>query len=56
MIKIAINLLIESCVEFLMLFLISCQVSVNGLEMFITGFFVFIQFVMVGLFLPLLHL
>lgn len=55
MIKIAINLLIESCVEFLMLFLISCQVSVNGLEMFITGFFVFIQFVMVGLFLPLLH-
>ncbi|MBO7607358.1 MAG: hypothetical protein J6T28_07055 [Paludibacteraceae bacterium] len=55
MIKIAINLLIESCVEFLMLFLISCQVSVNGIEMFIIGFFVFIQFVMVGLFLPLLH-
>lgn len=57
MIKIAINLLIESCVEFLMLFLISCQVSVKGndIEMFITGFFVFIQFVMVGLFLPLLH-
>lgn len=55
MIKIAINLLIESCVESLMLFLISCQVSVNGIEMFITGFFVFIQFVMVGLFLPLLH-
>ncbi|MBR5971302.1 MAG: hypothetical protein IK017_01455 [Paludibacteraceae bacterium] len=57
MIKIAINLFIESCVEFLMLFLISCQVSVKGygLEMFITGFFVFIQFVMVGLFLPLLH-
>ncbi|MBP5481981.1 MAG: hypothetical protein J6Y22_09540 [Paludibacteraceae bacterium] len=55
MIKIAINLFIESCVESLMLFLISCQVSVDGFEMFITGFFVFIQFVMVGLFLPLLH-
>ena len=55
--KIANNLLIESWVEFLMLFLISCKVSDKGavFEMFISGLFAFIQFVMVGLFLPLLH-